>query len=175
MSWQRTFRLAKELALELEGMGVRKPSLRRANWRLESLDQELRDAGLRRATIRLYMDGYYARAVEEGCKYLNKLVRTQAKAGTGMDGAKLMQHVFSSDKPVLVLNGFVSQSERDEQRGYMQILAGLMTGVRNPRAHDHEWYDSPQSAWELLVLVQHLVDKVKQSRRTVSAPTERAR
>jgi uncharacterized protein (TIGR02391 family) len=28
-----------------------------------------------------------------------------------------------------------SQSDKDEQQGYMQIFAGAMTGIRNPKAH----------------------------------------
>jgi hypothetical protein len=30
-----------------------------------------------------------------------------------------------------------TESERDEQKGFIQILQGLYTGIRNPRSHEH--------------------------------------
>ncbi|PZN08175.1 MAG: hypothetical protein DIU69_10450 [Bacillota bacterium] len=52
------------------------------------------------------------------------------------------------------------ESERDEQLGYMEIFSGCMTGIRNPRAHEHDWEDSERRALELLTLANHLVERV---------------
>ena len=49
---------------------------------------------------------------------------------------------------------------KDEQRGYMDIFAGSMTGIRNPRAHEHDLADEPEVALELLVLANHLMRKL---------------
>ena len=54
-----------------------------------------------------------------------------------------------------------SASEADEQLGYMQLFAGCMTGVRNPRAHDANWKDSKMQALQLLVFAEHLIEKVE--------------
>ena len=35
-----------------------------------------------------------------------------------------------------------------------------MTGIRNPRAHDHQLADDPDVALELLVLANHLMRKL---------------
>ena len=77
-----------------------------------------------------------------------------------MDGVALMQFVFSANSPVLMLNSFQSDSEKDEQRGYMDIFAGSMMGIRNPRAHEHELVDDPEVALEMLVMANHLMRKL---------------
>jgi uncharacterized protein (TIGR02391 family) len=120
----------------------------------------VRDPELRAVVAQLYEDGYYALAVEEGCKFLNNLVKRRAKEPT-LDGARLMNRALSPDNPVLRLNSLATQSDRDEQLGYMQILAGLMTGVRNPRAHEHSFLDSADGAFELLGLLNHLVQAIR--------------
>ena len=125
-----------------------------------NLFQELiTDSQLRQASGPLFRDRHYARAVEEAFKYLNNAVKDKSGRTEG-DGASLMQTVFSANAPILLLNAFQSQSEKDEQLGYMQIFAGSMTGIRNPRSHDHQLVDDPDVAIELLVLANHLVRKL---------------
>lgn len=74
-----------------------------------------------------------------------------------------MREAFSANSPTLKLNKFVSASEKDEQRGYMDIFAGTMIGIRNPRAHEHELDDEPEVALEILVLANHLMRKLNNS------------
>jgi uncharacterized protein (TIGR02391 family) len=52
-----------------------------------------------------------------------------------LDGASLMTTAFSPASPVIALNSLATESDRSEQQGYMQIFAGAMTGIRNPKAH----------------------------------------
>ena len=115
-----------------------------------------------RGTIReLFADGYYSRAVEEAFKCLNNAVKEKSRLRR--DGADLMRNAFSAKSPVLKLNEFLSDSEQNEQQGYMDIFAGTMTGIRNPRAHEHELKDEPKVALEMLVLVNHLMRKLNDS------------
>lgn len=72
-----------------------------------------------------------------------------------------MQKVFSPNKPKLKLNEGISASEKSEQSGYMQIFAGCMTGIRNPRAHDSDWEDTAEHALQLLTLANHLMERVR--------------
>lgn len=74
-----------------------------------------------------------------------------------------MTTAFSAAKPLLRLNAGATASERDEQLGYMNILAGSMTGIRNPRAHEHDWEDTERRALQLLMLADHLVDRVRRA------------
>ncbi|MGE0464810.1 MAG: TIGR02391 family protein [Vicinamibacterales bacterium] len=116
------------------------------------------------ASRSLFVDGYYARAVEEGLKALNNKVKR--KSGLNDDGAQLMNTAFSPRQPILRLNRLKSRSDQDQQLGYMQILAGFMSGIRNPRAHEHDLDDSPDDALAILGFVDHLFDVVEASTRT---------
>ena len=40
------------------------------------------------------------------------------------------------------------------------MFAGAMTGIRNPRAHEHELKDDPKVALELLALANHLMGEL---------------
>ena len=46
-----------------------------------------------------------------------------------------MTTAFSPNKPVIRLSALESESDKNKQQGYMQIFAGSMTGIRNPKAH----------------------------------------
>jgi uncharacterized protein (TIGR02391 family) len=126
-------------------------------------DALVTDAQLRRATRRLFADGHYSQAVLEGCKYLCR--RMRARTGLDVDGADLMRTALSPSKPLLRLNPMRTQSDRDEQRGYMELLAGLMTAVRNPRAHDDR-ADDAMDALGLLVTIHHCLSLVCSATRT---------
>ena len=122
-------------------------------------EQLVTDSQLQQVSGSLFRDGHYARAVEEAFKLLNNAVKDKSEIAN-QDGAGLMRTAFSANSPVLYLNAFQSQSDRDEQLGYMDIFAGSMTGIRNPRAHNHQLADSPEVALELLVLANHLMRKL---------------
>jgi uncharacterized protein (TIGR02391 family) len=121
---------------------------------------------LRSVTRKLFVDGHYARAVEEAYKCINNTVK--AKSGLSADGQDLMNQAFSIKNPVLRLNALKTESERNEQLGYMHSLGGCMTGIRNPRAHEHQLWDSPNVALEMLAWANHLmrvIDKAKRIRK----------
>ena len=123
-------------------------------------DRLITDVDLRRVSRKPFADGYCTYAVEQAWKCVNKLVKK--KSGfTGKDGADLMRRVFSPEKPVLYLSALQSESGQNEQRGYMDIFAGAMTGIRNPRAHDYELVDDPGVALEMLILANHLLRKLR--------------
>jgi uncharacterized protein (TIGR02391 family) len=129
------------------------------------------DELLKDTTQQLFYDGHYALAVEEAFKCLNNFVKS--KSGIAADGADLMRNTFTPKNPTLVLNALNTDSQRDQQLGYMDIFAGSMTGIRNPRAHEHKYLDEPQVALEMLALANHLMrmarnanKKRRKSRRT---------
>jgi uncharacterized protein (TIGR02391 family) len=55
--------------------------------------------------------------------------------GRELDGAGLMTTAFSPQNPIIRLTALATETDRNIQQGYMQIMAGAMTGVRNPKAH----------------------------------------
>lgn len=108
--------------------------------------------------------GFYADAVENASKALNNRVReiVQAKTGEEYDGAKLMQKAFSADNPIIKLEKDTSLSAHDTQLGYMQIFSGVMTGIRNPKAHDNETI-TKEDAHRKLMMISILMYKIDDS------------
>jgi uncharacterized protein (TIGR02391 family) len=67
----------------------------------------------------------------------------------------LMERVFGPSNPVLQFNGLASQSNKDEQKGFMMMFSGAVAGLRNPRAHDL-MRDDPGRALEFIAFVSLL-------------------
>jgi len=86
-----------------------------------------------------FEDEYYADAVESAFKEINKQVKEIVKNKTGeeLDGARLMHRAFSEQNPIIVLDDLSSETGKNIQKGYMQIFAGAITGIRNPKAHEN--------------------------------------
>ncbi len=126
---------------------------------IEQFDDLVTNSSLRSASRELFADGHYARAVEEALKCLNNEVKDKSGL-VSEDGASLMRTAFSLKKPILKLNPMVTQSEKGEQQGYMDLFAGAMTGIRNPRAHEHDLEDQSDVALEMIVLANHLMRKL---------------
>jgi len=70
-----------------------------------------------------------------------------------------MGHVFSVNKPILKFSSLETESERDEQQGFMQLFMGAVTGIRNPRAHD-AISDEPERALEFIAFISLLAKRV---------------
>lgn len=179
---------AKALDAELAGAGFRPPGpppvappapqpAAPAADPMAQFDALVTDPDLSAASRTLYRDGHHARAVEEAFKFLANAVKGRS-GETTRDGQDLMLHVFNLDNPVLRLNDLRRVSERDEQAGYRFMFAGAMTGIRNPRAHEHTLRDQADVALEMLVMANHLMRVVRRStrvrrRRPAARPTAR--
>ena len=107
----------------------------------------------------LFASGHYNVAVSHAFLAVDKFVAE--RSGLNQSGTVLMDQAFSPKNPKLCWSRRVKQSEIDEQRGYHQIYAGAMLGIRNPTTHEFDWVDSPEIALELLMLAQHLMRKAK--------------
>lgn len=150
--------ITKHLHKELIILGASEPRLSSENI---LYDEVVTNKALRKKTEKLFKDGHHARSVEEAYKLLDNLIKRKADLlHTDLTGSTLMQTVFSPKKPILKLNEGISASEQNEQSGYMQIFAGCMTGIRNPRAHESDWEDTEQRALQLLALANHLIERV---------------
>jgi uncharacterized protein (TIGR02391 family) len=84
-----------------------------------------------------FVAGHYADAVEAAFKELNSTVQTLYKARTGdeYDGVNLMRKAFTPQNPVIVLDSLNTETGKNIQQGYMELFAGSMAGIRNPKAH----------------------------------------
>ena len=150
--------MAKAIASDVRAIGLAGPLPSSPADELEppTFDQIVDDDELRSTSRDLFLDGYYALAVEEAYKCLNNIVK-ELTSLHDLDGVDLMKNAFSLKKPVLKLNDLSTRSEKDQQRGYMEMFSAAITGIRNPRAHEHAYLDDPVIALELLGLANHLV------------------
>jgi uncharacterized protein (TIGR02391 family) len=111
----------------------------------------------------LFASGHYSLAVQESYKAVEKYVQQRSKT-LGLSGTQLMQQVFSTTSPKLFWTERNTVSEQDEQRGYLQLYAGAMLGIRNPVTHEFGWIDDPLLSLELILFAQHLLRKAKMAR-----------
>lgn len=83
--------------------------------------------------------------------------RIQDLAGVKYDGQNLMENVFKDDNPILIINNFQSKSEKDEHRGFRNLLIGIVTMFRNPSSHELkvEWNMSEQDALDIMAMISY--------------------
>jgi uncharacterized protein (TIGR02391 family) len=111
-----------------------------------------------------FESGHFADAVEAALKELNDVVKTivRVRMHDEHDGADLMNRAFSPKDPVIKLCPQETETGRDIQKGYMQIFAGTMIGVRNPKAHSNIQI-GPKTAIHLLFLASLLFFKIDEA------------
>lgn len=70
-----------------------------------------------------------------------------------------MTTAFSINSPIIKLTDLTTETGKSIQQGYMQIFAGSMTGIRNPKAHANLQPDKPTTV-HLLMLASLLMTKL---------------
>ena len=105
--------------------------------------------------------GFFGDAVEASFKEVNDSVKRLFVEAEGReaDGAGLMNKVFSPKNPIIRLGDLDTDTGCNIQQGYMQIFAGAMTGIRNPKAHGNLNPDS-RKALHLIALASLLMYKI---------------
>jgi len=109
--------------------------------------------------------GHLADSVEACLKEINAVVKARNKERTGkeFDGADLMRNTFSPKNPVIALADLSTESGKKEQQGYMDIFAGSMIGIRNPKAHGNVVIDEKRAV-HLLYLASLLMYKLDEAK-----------
>ena len=110
---------------------------------------------------RLFDDGHYAEATFEAFKFVDKVVQKHSKVSES--GMKLMMQVFDETKPVLRLTALSSSSEIDEQKGYRFLFSGAVMAIRNPRGHEVNVSDDPDTCLDHLAFASLLLRRLEQS------------
>ena len=110
---------------------------------------------------RRFETGFYGDAVGAVYTEINQAVKRIVKEvdGRELDGVSLMNTAFSPNRPLIKLTQLETATDRNIQQGYMQIMAGAMTGIRNPKAHDSLNPDS-KKALHLLCLASLLMHRI---------------
>lgn len=138
------------------------------DWNL--LHEEIRSIARSR-----FESGHFADSVEASLKAVNEKVRAiyKAERGEEKDGASLMQDVFSLKNPVLRLGDLETITGKNMQVGYLQIFAGAMTGIRNPKAHGNIEIDADRAGHFLFLasLLMHKIDEAQVVRQSLAGIT----
>ena len=70
-----------------------------------------------------------------------------------------MYAAFSPDKPLIRLTALETDTDKNIQQGYMQIMAGAIIGIRNPKAHGN-LNPGASRALHLICLASLLMHKI---------------
>ncbi|WP_298280522.1 TIGR02391 family protein [uncultured Bradyrhizobium sp.] len=108
----------------------------------------------------LLKDNYF-HAVFEATKSVADKLRSMS--GLTDDGGTLVDRCLGGELPLLAINSLSTESERSEQRGFMNIVKGIFGMFRNTTAHAPKisWVvdkDDAEEVFTLLSLVHKRID-----------------
>lgn len=109
----------------------------------------------------LFDDGHYAEATFTAFKFVDKLI--QRLASSSESGFKLMMNSLNDTSPLVRLTPCATVSEKDEQKGFQFLFAGSILAIRNPRGHEYDVIDSPDTCLDHLSLASLLLRRLEQS------------
>jgi uncharacterized protein (TIGR02391 family) len=109
-----------------------------------------------------YVDGHYRDAVLNSVVAIFDLMRE--RTGLDLDGAALATQALSLEKPHLILSELDTESGRNDQKGFMQILVGAYLGIRNPKAHSLNHDLDPEKAAQYLIFASLLARRIYEAK-----------
>ncbi len=111
----------------------------------------------------LLKDNYFY-AVLEACKGITDTIRR--KSNLSGDGTTLVDSALGGKSPILKINSFSTETEKGEQRGFVNLAKGLYGVFRIPTVHEprKEWDMSEQDALDLLVLASYVYRRLKDAK-----------
>lgn len=93
-----------------------------------------------RVSQKLYLDGHYANAACDAFIEMNDRVKkifSKLRPDDEVpDGDAAMRKAFSAKAPILELANLSSETGANIQKGYMEMMAGAMSALRNPKSHE---------------------------------------
>jgi len=108
-----------------------------------------------------YDSGNYSGAIIDSIFLISKIIRE--KSDTDLDGIALVGKVFGGNEPLLKINKHRTESEKNEQKGFENILRGIYQGIRNPRAHERI-EDSKTTCDSILLFLNYLLSIINRSK-----------
>lgn len=116
---------------------------------------------VRAASIAHYQAGDYRNAVLDGILAISDKIR--ALTGLDLDGDRLCNTAFSVNHPKLVFSEIETESGKNDQVGFLEILKGVYRGVRNPKAHSLLHDLDHTKAGQYLVMLSLLMRRVTEA------------
>lgn len=108
---------------------------------------------------KLFDDGHFAEATFHAFKFLDKQVQKHSRLSE--TGFKLMMAAFDEAKPKLQLTPLLTDSDKDEQKGYRFVFAGGVQAIRNPRGHEYAVTDDPDTCLDHLSFISMLLRRLE--------------
>ena len=126
------------------------------------LNRNLHKELLKFCKAELIQENYF-HAVLEATKGIASKIRE--KTGLTSDGASLIDEAFSGENPKLKVNKFITETEKSEQKGFINLAKGLFGTFRNPTAHAPkiEWNMSEEDALDLFTLASYVLRRIEKS------------
>jgi uncharacterized protein (TIGR02391 family) len=121
-------------------------------------------------TFQLYLDGHYRDAVLNSVIVVFDLIR--ARTGLAKDGAALASEALSLDRPRLILSELDTDSGRNDQKGFMQIIQGMYLGIRNPKAHSLTHDIDEHKAAQYLIFTSLIIRRIADATVVVASDRE---
>lgn len=115
----------------------------------------------------LYINGHYANAAEDAFIEINDRIKKLYKkfnptATKIPDGDAAITIVFSPNKPMVQVCDISTDSGLNEQKGFMFMLQGAMSALRNPKAHENIYLDKDE-AFRRLMFASMLMYKIDEA------------
>lgn len=118
------------------------------------------------ASKKLFLDGSYANAACDAFIEINDRVKRlfqMVKPGEDVpDGDAAMKRVFSTKNPLIEFCDRSTDSGANTQKGFMEMLAGAMSALRNPKAHANIPIDR-NDAMRRLIFASMLMYKIDEA------------
>lgn len=115
---------------------------------------------------KLFLDGNYANAACDAYIEINdrvkKLYQVMKPGEKIPDGDAVMKAVFSANNPIAEFCNRSTDSGFNTQKGFMEMLAGSMSALRNPKAHANITI-SLEDAMRRLVFASMLMYKIDEA------------
>jgi uncharacterized protein (TIGR02391 family) len=113
----------------------------------------------------LLADNYFHAVLEATKSIANKI---RKMSGLGSDGAALVDEAFSFSSngiPLIAINLLTTDTEKSEQKGFMNLLKGLFGTFRNTTAHAEKiyWSMTEEDALDILGIVSLVHRKLDKS------------
>ena len=127
---------------------------------------------IQKSSKKLFEDGHFANAAEDAFIEINdrtKRLFSIVKPNDPVpDGEAAMTTVFSSNNPLVEFCDRSTTTGQNKQKGFMQMLAGAMSALRNPKAHSNTERLSAEESYRRLATASMLMyaidDAVKYSK-----------
>lgn len=132
-------------------------NLTEAERRADKLSAELRNRRVHVEVLKYcrpeLLQKNYFHAVLEAVKGIASRIRETT--GLVSDGAELIDEAFRTSDPYIIINPLVTDTEKSEQRGFINLLKGIFGMFRNVTVHAPkiEWPIYEEEAFDLLTIV----------------------